>query len=142
MGLEGRPESLDGIGIQADGAAELAVEEELVRPQHVAVLARTHRRAMGLSVEARAIADSKAALHADSALHEEALTLPQPRRRPVARGKPRGSARDRLRRKRTTGGRAAQAKSVRIEDDAQQIGTQLVAAIRGWLGNGNDESSA
>lgn len=118
--------------------AVLAVEDELTRPRHVAVLGRSHRQAMALQVERRAAAAGDTKPESKTALREVALTLPQPRRRPVLRSKPRGSARDRLRRKRPTGDGKGQA--VRLDGDPQEIGRQLVSAIRGWLDRSTDGS--
>lgn len=123
----------------------IAVEDELVRPRHVAVLGRSHRQALSLSVECR----SAPALNVDgkrsSALLETDLTLPQPRRRPVARNKPRGSSRDRLRRKRsaaTAEGGEGSKQAVRLDGEPEDIAKQLVASIRGWLEKVNDESTS
>ena len=121
--------------------AVIAVEDELARPRHVAVLGRSHRQAMDLPVECRAAAVMDTGGEGKTALLEVALTVPQPRRRPVARAKPRGSARDRLRRKRPSASGDNKMQAVRLDGDPEDIGRQLVTAIRGWLENTADESS-
>jgi len=121
--------------------AVIAIEDELARPRHVAVLGRSHRQAIDLPVECRAAAQPDTGAESRYALREVGLTVPQPRRRPVARAKPRGSARDRLRRKRPAAAGDNKMQAVRLEGDPEDIGRQLVSAIRGWLETTPDESS-
>jgi len=121
--------------------AVIAIEDELARPRHVAVLGRSHRQAIDLPVECRAAAQPDTGAESRYALREVGLTVPQPRRRPVARAKPRGSARDRLRRKRPAAAGDNKMQAVRLEGDPEDIGRQLVSAIRGWLETAPDESS-
>jgi electron transfer flavoprotein alpha/beta subunit len=122
--------------------AVIAVEDELARPRHVPVLGRSHRQAMDLPVECRAAAVVEADGERSTALLEVALTVPQPRRRPVARAKPRGTARDRLRRKRPTASGDDKTGPVRLDGDPEAIGRQLLTAIRGWLEKSKDEPSS
>lgn len=118
----------------------IGVDAELAQPQHSAVLGRGYRQAMAVPIECReAVAESGVA--SSTELQELGLTLPQARRRPVSRGKSRGSSRDMLRRKRP--GAAASkdgAGPVRLDGDPADIGRQLVSAIRGWLKTSAEKS--
>lgn len=119
----------------------IAVEDELVRPRHVAVLGRTHRQGLMMAVECRTAHIPDGNDESGASLHEVAQTLPQPRRRPVARIKPGGSSRDRLRRKRPIADKAGgKAQPVILDGNPQVIGKELVDTIQGWLAKAKDKS--